>query len=69
MLTTTLGVLVGNRGFFPAHLCESGRETILKVIQEEGIRTIALPIDATKYGAVESYADAQKCASLFREHR
>ncbi|MEX0736110.1 MAG: L-fucose/L-arabinose isomerase family protein [Bacteroidota bacterium] len=69
MLTTTLGVLVGNRGFFPAHLCESGRETILKVLQEEGIRTIALPIDATKYGAVESYADAQKCASLFREHR
>lgn len=69
MLTTTLGVLVGNRGFFPAHLCESGRETILKVLQEEGIRTIALPIDATKYGAVESYTDAQKCASLFREHR
>ncbi len=24
-----LGVIVGNRGFFPAHLCDSGRKTIL----------------------------------------
>ena len=27
-MKTTLGVLVGNRGFFPAHLCESGRKEI-----------------------------------------
>jgi L-fucose isomerase-like protein len=66
---TTLGIIVGNRGFFPAHLCESGRKDILRVMEEEGIETIALPIDATKFGAVESYADAQKCASLFRSRR
>ena len=29
METPTLGVIVGNRGFFPAHLAESGRKTIL----------------------------------------
>ncbi len=69
MSKTTLGVLVGNRGFFPAHLCESGRATILKTLEEEGLLVIALPTDATKHGAVESYADAQKCASLFREHQ
>lgn len=69
MLTTTLGVLVGNRGFFPAHLCESGYDTILKVLQEEGIEAVILPRTATQRGAVESYADAQRCAALFRDHR
>lgn len=67
--STTLGVIVGNRGFFPAHLCESGRAEILKVLESEGINTVTLPTDATKFGAVESYADAQKCASLFRSRR
>ena len=68
MNKTTFGVLVGNRGFFPTHLCESGRTAILKILEEEGLHGIALPTDATTYGAVESHADAQKCASLFREH-
>ena len=35
MKPVTLGVIVGNRGFFPGHLCEKGRATILKVLQEE----------------------------------
>ena len=30
----TLGLIVGNRGFFPSHLCEEGREIILKVLEE-----------------------------------
>ncbi len=33
----TLGMIVGNRGFFPSHLCDSGRKTMLKVLAEEGI--------------------------------
>lgn len=66
--STTLGVIVGNRGFFPAHLCESGRKEILSALEQEGIRAITLPVDATKFGAVESYADARKCADLFRAH-
>lgn len=65
----SLGVVVGNRGFFPDHLCETGRETVLRVLQEEGITPIALPPDATPFGSVESLADAQKCAELFKEHR
>jgi len=67
--STTLGVIVGNRGFFPAHLCETGRKEILDVLKQKGINAIALPPDATKFGAVESYSDAQKCAALFRAHR
>lgn len=66
---TTLGVIVGNRGFFPGHLCESGRETILKVLAEEGIPAIALTTEDTKFGSVESVNDAHKCADLFKEHR
>jgi L-fucose isomerase-like protein len=65
----TLGVIVGNRGFFPAHLCDTGRQTILKVLADEGIQAIALTPEDTHFGSVESLGDAQKCADLFAEHR
>jgi L-fucose isomerase-like protein len=65
----TLGVIVGNRDFFPAHLCDSGRKTVLKVLEEEGIRTIALTPEDTRFGSVESLAEAHKCADLFKQHR
>ena len=68
-LVTTLGVIIGNRGFFPAHLCEAGRREILRILEEEKIKPIALPTDATKFGAIESVSDAQKCADLFKAHR
>jgi len=69
MTPTTLGVIVGNRGFFPKHLCVSGRATILKVLESEGLRAIALDLDATPYGSVESLADAHKLADLFKANR
>ena len=62
----TLGVIVGNRGFFPAHLCDTGRKEILKTLENLGIDAVVLPTDATKFGAVESMSDAQKCADLFK---
>jgi L-fucose isomerase-like protein len=64
----TLGVIVGNRGFFPAHLCDAGRKDILKTLEKAGIGVVILPTTATKFGAVESMSDAQKCAELFQEH-
>ena len=64
----TLGLLVGNRGFFPAHLCDTGRKEILAVLEKNGIDVIALPTTATKFGAVESLDDAQKCAELFKQN-
>ena len=69
MKPLTLGVIIGNRGFFPDHLCNSGRKTILKVLSEEGINQILLSPEETKFGSVESVADAQKCADLFKKHR
>ena len=62
----TLGIIVGNRGFFPASLCDSGRKEILATLEKLGIGVVILPVDATKYGAVESHVDAQKCADLFK---
>ena len=65
----TLGVIVGNRGFFPDHLCETGRKTILKVLAEEGINAVILPAEVGKFGTVESLSEAQQCADLFKQHR
>ncbi len=65
---TTLGVIVGNRGFFPDHLALSGRETTLRVLAEEGFKTVALTPEDTPYGSIESLEDARKCADLFKQH-
>jgi L-fucose isomerase-like protein len=64
-----LGVIVGNRGFFPAHLCDSGRKTILKVLEQEGIQAIALTPEESHFGSIESLAETHKCADLFKAHR
>jgi L-fucose isomerase-like protein len=64
----TLGLIVGNRGFFPAHLCDSGRKEILKTLEKHNINVITLPTTATKFGAVESMDDSQKCAELFKQN-
>ncbi len=63
-----LGVIVGNRDFFPDYLCETGRQTILNVLEEEGISAVALTPDDTPFGSVEALADAKKCADLFKKH-
>ncbi len=65
----TFGLIVGNRNFFPASLCETGRATLLKILEEEGIRTVALSPQDTPYGSIESLSDAHKCAELFIAHR
>lgn len=69
MNSPVLGVIVGNRGFFPDHLCKAARETILRVLEEEGIEAVALTPEDTTFGSVESLTDAEKCAVLFAAHR
>jgi len=65
---TVFGLIVGNRGFFPGHLCETGRKTMTDVLKQEGFDLIALGPDDTKYGSVESLSDATKCGDLFKRH-
>jgi L-fucose isomerase-like protein len=62
----TMGVIVGNRGFFPDHLAKSGREEMLQILQKAGIEAVALGPEESKYGAVESYEEALRCAELFK---
>jgi L-fucose isomerase-like protein len=64
----TFGVIVGNRGFFPGQLAKTGREEIIKVLDAAGAKTVVLSPEESKYGAVESYAESQKCAELFKKH-
>jgi len=64
----TMGVLVGNRGFFPSHLATSGRLEIIAALEAAGIQPIVLTPEVTAHGAVETYEDAKKCAALFRSH-
>ncbi len=68
MKKTTFAVLVGNRGFFPDVLAKQGRKDILDVLKKAGYNTVALSMQDTKYGAVETYADAKKCAALFAKN-
>jgi L-fucose isomerase-like protein len=64
----TMGVIVGNRGFFPAHLAKSGREEMLQALQKAGMDAVVLSPEESKHGAVETYEEAKRCASLFRKH-
>jgi L-fucose isomerase-like protein len=65
MQKTTFGVIVGNRGFFPDILAKQGRKDILEVLKNNGYGAISLSMTDSKYGSVETYADAKKCAELF----
>src|SRR5580693_3500429 len=64
----TLGVIVGNRGFFPSHLATSGRLEMIAALEAAGIKPIVLSPEVTAHGAVETYEDAKKCAELFKQH-
>jgi L-fucose isomerase-like protein len=68
MAKTTFGVIVGNRGFFPDALAKQGRKDILDVLKKNGFNSVAMSMQETKYGAVETLSDAQKCAALFAQN-
>ena len=65
----TFGVIVGNRGFFPDHLAKTGREEMISAITGGGYGVVALGPEETKFGAVETRAEARQCADLFKKHR
>ena len=64
-----IGVIVGNRGFFPDHLAKSGREDILRVLQAADMEVVALTPEESKHGAVETREESRRCADLFKRHR
>src|SRR6266478_5028822 len=64
-----LGVIVGNRGFFPDHLARSGRRDMISALTARGIKPIVLDESESKFGAVETRQEAARCAELFKKHR
>ena len=64
----TLGVIYGNRDFFPDHLVTESRMDLAKLFAQLGIEAIQLSEQDSKLGGVETHADARKCAALFRQH-
>lgn len=65
----TFGMIVGNRGFFPDHLARSGRTEMSSAIERAGYGLVTVASEDTKFGAVETRAEATRCADLFKKHR
>ena len=65
----TLGVILGNRDFFPDVLVGEARRDLQKLFLALSIEPIWLSTNETKLGAVETWADAQKCGELLRRNR
>jgi len=56
----TMGLIVGNRGFFPDHLAKSGREEMIQALAKAGMDVVALGAEQSKYGAVEIDDEAKR---------
>ena len=64
-----LGVIATNRNFFADSLVASGRRKVLDRLAEFGIDVVVVDEATTNLGAVETWADAQKCAALFKQQQ
>ena len=65
----TFAVIVGTRGCFSGELARSGRAELLEQIEAAGHCSLILPAAETPTGAIETVADARKCANFFNQHR
>ena len=48
----TMGVIIGNRGFFPDQLAKSGREEMIQALAKAGMDCVVLGPQDSKHGAV-----------------
>src|SRR5258707_9700019 len=65
----TMGVIVGNRDFFPDHLAKTGWEEMMRALEKAGIECVVLGPEESKHGAVETHEEAKRCAALFQQNR
>src|SRR5438477_859818 len=65
----TMGVIIGNRGFFPDQLAKAGREEMIQALATAGMDSIVLGPNDSKHGAVETHEEAKRCAALFQKNR
>ncbi len=64
-----LGVIFGNRDFFPDGLVGEARRDLMHVLGSMGVEPVVLTEQQTKLGAVETWQDAVACAQLLREQK
>jgi L-fucose isomerase-like protein len=69
MSRATLGVIVGNRDFFPDALVTEARADIAQLFGEMDIEPVWVDEATTKLGGIETRADAKACAELFGRER
>jgi len=69
MAKATLGVIIGNRDFFPDVLVSEAREDIIKLCKEMDIEPIMVTEKDTKLGGVETFSDSKICGELFRKNQ
>ena len=65
----TMGVIIGNRGFFPSYLVAEAREQAVALFGRLGINTVMLDETQTELGGVETRQDAKVCAELLKAHK
>ena len=66
MAASTLGVIIGNRDFFPDHLVTEARNELLELFKSLQVEAVLLGEQDTPRGAVETWDHAKKCANLFK---
>jgi L-fucose isomerase-like protein len=68
MSTTTLGVIFGNRDFFPDHLVTAARKEVFSLLDSMEIKPIVIDEEEALLGSVVTYDHAKLCAALFKKH-
>ena len=68
-MPSTLGVILGNRDFFPDALISEARQQLTTLFSQLDVTPIWLTQGQTKLGDVQGWPDAVKCSDLFRTHR
>jgi L-fucose isomerase-like protein len=69
MREIALGVIVGNRDFFPDQLVTEARRDLERVLAKLHIEPVMLANNDTKLGSVETWEHARRCAELFHARR
>jgi L-fucose isomerase-like protein len=64
----TLGIIIGNRDFFPDKLISEAKIEITALFEKLNINGIMLDDTQSKLGGVETFKEAQACAELFKKH-
>jgi len=64
----TFGLIVGTRGFFNSQLAREGRKQLEEKLNSLGFEYVIPPENDTPNGAIESLADARRCAELFQKN-